>query len=304
MTQLSPIILGFAQALKVFAFIMGVRGGGARRQLLEEESRGARRRPFWVPLLRIRDWMGLLGVLVPSVILSALVATHLIALNTLATVPGNFFDDALAAPDVVRWVGERAESPARNALLEITRTELEGLTTGQPMSDKEPAVDLLFQTIEADAVAVLRARGPSEELTYPISWTYLSADADPLSLLRLIRLMALLSLFIVLGSVLGARVPSMGRWLPRFVPGGVGALAPVGGLMLAGFLAALFTLTSQDHQLDAILRLMSASQLGLEAIPTTEFSGPDLRWAWSILVGVLIVQAALVVVEFRREGPS
>ena len=301
----SAIYVGLFYALLTFAFLIGIYGGRARRR----QDRSEEGAPWWVPLLGIRHFIGLLLLLVAIVICLYPMGIHSKTGGTMMTAPTNIMGDTLAAPDVRLWLEGLAPGPARDELMEISTHEFEALQRGQRMGEKSPVIHLVWEAAAADAQAAQRD-------LYRGGWISNLFTADEVSpglrsgwgsipILRLFSNLGSLIFCLFLGTLVGSRLPRVALWIVRLIPGGAPLLAPVGGLVLGGVLATITLLpTGADRDVNELVLSMVANRFGLEEILQNEVTSPDLLGLALVLGGAILIQVAAVAVELVRARPD
>jgi hypothetical protein len=281
-------IAGLALAILLISLLVGIRGGLARRRLREEES--DKDHSLWVPLLRVRDIAAPLLLCVLMLPLPFVASVHLDVVGQLADAPIGVMNDAMAAPDVEQWLEERHESPARQKLLDIARAEREAVLAGEPVSDKIFTDELLYETIRADAQQTAKGtltRGKIPDI-FALADTQIGKDASALGPLAAVTGFVHIAILIFLGGIIGARLPRVGRWAVRLIPGGAARLAPFGGLVLALFSTAILAFFGLDSILSTVAQPNTARYFGLEAIAAADVT-PSRLWAWAAIAVSIVV---------------
>ncbi|MFU8803358.1 MAG: hypothetical protein ACNA8W_06075 [Bradymonadaceae bacterium] len=301
--RLLVVMGGISLALLLYALVIGVQGGRARRRRRDEEPTG--NHPLWRPVLRVRDIVGLMILVLALPLCNHFIATDIFTIGALAAAPLGIFDDTLAAPDVQVWLEGLAESPARDELLEIARAEHEALKEGRVVENKAAVGHLFHAAATADGRAIqwrmLReGRFSNPSALAGITDTDVLAEEHTFSLLTFFPFFAFLAMLIMMGSLLGGYLPVVGTWIVRIVPGAAPALAPVGGLLLAGCIAAILAFMGLDSILSSLARPAFGKYFGLEAIAGSELLTPDRGWAVVALVGAVALQAIAVFFGERR----
>lgn len=299
--QLIPIAVGLLLALLLYPFLIGLRGG-----------RGAKR---WVPEMGVRDILGVVLLLGALLGVNYMISSHVKVIGHLATAPINLADDTLAAPDVEMWLEGLAESTARDRLLEMAAEEREVLEVGMATSQRQrelhkegsvvekiPVSALVHEAIMADARAGQWESLKRGKLADPFALASLDGDGglqdlEMFSVLRLTPFLLLLALILMVGGLVGRFVPVVGLWGPRLVPGGASLLAPLGGLLLAGFIAGWAAILGFDQILSSLTGPSFGRYFGLEGMAGWELMEPGRWWAWGCIVGALVVQGVAVGVE-------
>lgn len=292
------IYRGISYALIVFAFLVGIQGGLMRRR---EQDRSEKKGRWWLPVVTLRQVVGLLLLAAVMVISFYPAGTHLRIVHGLHKAPPNLLSDSVAAPDVRTQLEQLAPSSARDELIEISHREWEAIKRGEPILEKPPIYPLLVDAVTVDAHASQRAYSQGGCL----SGAFVFGDRSSWSWLYL---PVALIFWLLIGAIVGNRLPQTGRWLLRITPGGAPGLAPVGGLLLGGLLGALWYLIwGQDYTIiEATTAMWVDWSFGLSGIAEYEISpdhsaSPNILWAFAAIALVILIQGVAVALEIRSE---
>ena len=296
--------------LILLCLLVGLRGGLARRRELDA-AKGAgndKSAYWWIPRLRLRD---IVAPLVLFAILAGLpyyINTYVQALGAYAGAPISVSDDSLASPEVERWLDTLSQSPARDELAAISAAESQALADGTKLPAKGPTVELVSQAIMADAKgqqleALRSGRIPDvtavTEFEESDSAVEQSVASGLTAFLALFTFSVLVTLILV-GGVLGNKLPRATRWGLRLVPGGISLIAPLGGFMLVALLAALLSFTGLDSILQSIATPSFGRYFAINNIEVAQFS-PSRGWAWATIAIVFVIHAVTVSWDWRRQ---
>ena len=276
---------GFTLALYVWCALIGLAMGRRRRVRWEVIS---------VPIL-------LAGLLITTVILGA----QLEPVNRFAAMPMDLLDDSLSSPVAESWLAEQGEYGGGEFFDGLVRASVEErrrLLAGEPAPEKEAFIREFGEAVYADALAEQWARLLRGEVTNPISATD-PWDDEPevLTLLNGMVLLLTLGLLVLLGAVVGRRLPRLATWLLRLVPGGARPLAPVGGLLLAAFFAGVLAVLGADSILTNLSTPSLQGFFALEALPLEEQRPqPSRLWAYLTIVAVIAAQVVAASWELRE----
>lgn len=288
---LVPIMVGLMVALFLYTFLVGLR-------------RGVKGTNPWVSASGLLDILGVLLVAVALISVNSMLVNHILIVGQIATAPVNLADDTLAAPDVEAWLENLAAGEARDRLLEIARQEREALEGGFVRVDKTSVFELVHQAVMNDALRAQRKSLVSGQVANPLTTVSLGGGRTlhTLSFLGVVAFLLILVLIMIVGGFVGRFVPVVGRWGPLMVPGGAKLLAPLGGLLLAGFIAGWTAVLGFDQVMTSITGAQSGQYFGLDSIVDQEYISPGRLWAWSCIVVALVLHGIAVAIERHTEG--
>lgn len=289
-------LISLIAALVILAFLIGMRGGVARRR---DGAEGERVR-WWMPRVRVRD------LIVPAVMFVALFAipfvinVHADVVDNLANAPISAGQDGLASPQTITWLEEMSGGDQLDNLLSTALAELDALQRGEELTDREPIaagmVDALYENARTNQLELLRqGRMPDFIATARAAQHDPAAfEAPPSVSLLFAGAPLVVLLFIGLaGAFIGARFPKFSRTVLVVLPGGSERLAPLGALALVAIIAAAAAFAGFDNILYQMTQPAFLDYFGLQSIE--EFAPtPSRVWAWAALSAALIFQAALV----------
>lgn len=286
-------------ALFLLVLIIGVRGGVERVRSADFGSKGAA--PSWLPVVRGRDLVVPCAAFVVVLVVPFYIGMHLEAVDTMSSAPAPMAQDGLAAPHGIAWLEDLAESEPRDRLLERARAELEALEEGEALPEKEPVIHLVYDAIYADAKQeqfekLATARAPN---IYEITRTFgsdgsvSSSSSHKHALLLAFGLLLVVLFVLIVGSMVGARVPDLAKKVLRYVPGGADRFAPLGAIVLVVLVAALASFVGLDRLMWQISEAGSLPFFGLQGIE--EFAPePARRWRWVALAVAATYEAFLI----------
>lgn len=288
--------------LLLIVFLVGLRGGVARRQLRDRdpEADGS----SWLLRLRFRD------LVVPSLLFVALAALpfyfnpHVEVVDKISGAPLSTGQDGLASPQTLEWLESLSESPALDEVISTGMRELTALQTGEELPAKEPIIHHLVEAMYADAhhnqLELLR-QGRMPDVVATAAAAHSRSPASERSSMSLaLLLVPLLGLLVVLlvGSFIGAKAPGIARPILLVIPGGSRRLAPIGAVALVALIAALAAHAGLDSLLYEAGKPMHLEYFGLQSLddytPT-----PSRTWASATLAVVAIYQAAIITWDLR-----
>ncbi len=279
---------GFTLALYVWCALIGLAAGRRRRVRWEVIS---------VPIL-------LAGVVMVAVVLVAQIET----VERFAVMPLDLVNDSLSSPKAERWLGEQGEydgGEVFEALKQISEEERRRLLAGEPAPEKEAFIVEVGEAVYADVLAKQWVRLRHGEVADPLSAIASVSESEfqDMSLVDGFGLLLILGLLVVLGAVVGRKLPGLAKWILRLVPGGARPLAPVGGLLLAAFFAGVLAVLGVDSILTDLSTPNLQRYFALEALPLeVERPQPSRLWAYVTIVAVIAVQ--VVAAEWERRGES
>lgn len=296
-----------ALALVLIAFLIGLRGGVERRRIRKEN--GPDHDSTWMPRIRIRD------LVVPFVLFASLGVIYLFILsqmhlvNTTTYAPLGTTQDSLASPEVIDWFESLDDSPQRDLLLDIARTELDAIEAGRSLPEKQSVAEYFVDALRADArqqaVASLWSQNAVHELPEIIPrGPVVEPGPTVLAIGFLVLPLVVLAFVLAFGAFLGSRAPKMSRPVLLLVPGGLARLAPLGGVMLLVAIASVMAFAGGDRILYTMYEPANNLQyMGLQSLQKL-VPQPGRSWASIALPLVIAYQLTIVVWELRTDGPD
>ena len=278
---------GVTLALYVWCALIGLAVGRRRRVRWEVIS---------LPIL-------LAGVLITTVILGA----QLEPVNRFAVMPLDLLDDSLSSPVAEKWLEEQGEYGGGEFFDGLVRASVEErrrLLAGEPAPEKDAFIREFSEAVYADALAEQWARLLRGEMTNPISAADpLEDEPEVLALIHGMGFLLILGLLVLLGAVVGRKLPGLAKWILRLVPGGARPLAPVGGLLLAAFFAGVLAVLGADSILTNLSTPNLQGFFALEALPLeVQRPQPSRLWAYLTIVAVIAAQVVAAMWERREDG--
>ena len=244
------VIFASSLALILLSFLVGLRGGRARRRDIEAAGRDDSNP---LPLLKVYDFAGLALVLVAMIAVPIFVVAQSDVIANLADAPLALVDDGLASPVVEDTLESLHPSAQRDELLDLARAEQDAFTQGAHLSDKENLCILIHQAYREDAYQHQLDLVKQGKLYDPIfdildrdgQWS----ESDGLDGRHMVRWLLLLiphAFIFAIGVVIGRFSPQTTRLARLLIPGARLRPSVLTDLVVILFLLGLVSVVGLD----------------------------------------------------------
>lgn len=296
------VLLASGLALVLLLFLVGVRGGLARRRMVDEDDHDDD--PGVLPRLKIWDFAGIALAVVVLMAVPFVLVAEARTINELADVPIEVADDGMASPIAEKTLEQLASSSARDELLEIARSEQEAFARGEDVLDKDNLCILNDGAFQRDSYGRLFDRLREGVLLDPVGdivdddLQFAAPAPDEVSGMSLwtaVSWLLPLALIFAVGVAVGRFVPPVGRWILRLVPGASIRPGVVADLAVFVFVVGLLAAAGFDSKFQEYVLPNFSMYYELNTItpePEPEGIGPV---AWVMIGGVLVAHIVAVI---------